>query len=774
MTRSARLLPLLCFLVALPTSAEVFDSVFDGLIPCTEQDGVQFCEGSVGQRVESFDGVPIDLNLTLPPSDQTGPFPLIFSMHGWGGGKDGDPQTDFALDGYAVVSSSARGFHGSCGPDSQETDPTLAEPDICITRGWTHLADARYEARDIQHIAGLLADEGIAIPTKVGVTGASYGGGRSLILAGLRNRVMLPDGALVPWQSPGGLDMEIAAAAALIPWSDLAASLQPNGSTLDGRAENPYGNRAGVGKALWIAALFTGGLADGYYAPEGVDPSADLFGWQNRIIAGEPYDGDEVTAGIGRELSTYHSGYGIDNSIAPAPSFIYNAWTDDLFPADEAIRIWRRNTAVHPDAEYALYFDDNFGHPRAGFDADATPIFDRIDQFFSRHLKDDRDPLPGVEVLTQECGGSTRQGPFTADDWDALRPGEVQFSSTTGGSFTESAGEVAGELIPLFGGPCRTVSAVDDPVSANWTFPAATGAGYTLMGSPRVVAHLTVEGEEYAQVASRLWDVAPDGTQSLITHDFYRPRRDGPGVQVFELHPNGWHFAAGHAPKLELLGQSDPVGQPSSGPFAITVGDLELRLPVLESPDGGQVAAPLPLPELPDGVEPPGCPSAPVEACTEATGSARLKLGVKKSGDQQLKLTWKGDSQTTLEDFGIGALGSGFSLCLFDGSGAFQLALPVPTSGTCGEKECWKESGKAFRFKDKKAERTGVKAAKFSANSRKASIQIQAKGALDFPALPLAETPPTAQLFDSDGGCWGAPLTDVRKNEATKVDARTN
>ena len=99
MTRSARLLPLLCFLVALPASAEVFDSVFGGLIPCTEQDGVQFCEGSIGQRVESFDGVPIDLNLTLPPSDQTGPFPLIFSMHGWGGGKDNDPQTDFALDG---------------------------------------------------------------------------------------------------------------------------------------------------------------------------------------------------------------------------------------------------------------------------------------------------------------------------------------------------------------------------------------------------------------------------------------------------------------------------------------------------------------------------------------------------------------------------------------------------------------------------------------------------------------------------------------------------
>ena len=143
MIRCAHLVPFLLTL-ALPVSAEVFESVFQNLIPCAEQEGVQFCEGGFGQRVESFDGVPIDLNLTLPPSDQTGPFPLIFSMHGWGGGKDGNPQVDFALVGYAVVSSSARGFHGSCGPDSQDADGSLSEPDVCVTRGWTHLADARF------------------------------------------------------------------------------------------------------------------------------------------------------------------------------------------------------------------------------------------------------------------------------------------------------------------------------------------------------------------------------------------------------------------------------------------------------------------------------------------------------------------------------------------------------------------------------------------------------------------------------------------------------
>src|SRR4029453_3033573 len=95
----------------------------------------------------------------------------------------------------------------------------------------------------------------------------------------------------------------------------------------------------------------------------------------------------------------------------------------------------------------------------------------------------------------------------------------------------------------------------------------------------------------YAQVAARLWDVAPDGTQALVTHALYRPRIDGSAEDVFQLHPNAWRFRAGHIAKLELLGQSSPYGRASSGDFAVTVTKLELRLPVLESP-GGSISAP--------------------------------------------------------------------------------------------------------------------------------------------------------------------------------------
>ena len=53
---------------------------------------------------------------------------------------------------------------------------------------------------------------------------------------------------------------------------------------------------------------------------------------------------------------------------------------------------------------------------------------------------------------------------------------------------------------------------------------------------------------------------------------------------MFQLHPGAWHFAAGHIPKLELLGQDSPYVRTSNGQFSISVSDLQLRLPVHEAP----------------------------------------------------------------------------------------------------------------------------------------------------------------------------------------------
>jgi hypothetical protein len=112
------------------------------------------------------------------------------------------------------------------------------------------------------------------------------------------------------------------------------------------------------------------------------------------------------------------------------------------------------------------------------------------------------------------------------------------------------------------------------------------------MGAPTVIADLATTGV-HPQLVARLWDVAPDGTQTLVGRAVYRP--EPTGRQVFQLHPNGWRFAAGHVPKLLLLGRDAPYARPSNGGFTVRIRDLEVRLPVVDRPGANPaVRAPLP------------------------------------------------------------------------------------------------------------------------------------------------------------------------------------
>ena len=137
---------------------------------------------------------PLDANVALPPEPQgDGPFPLIVISHGWGGQKNSFKDTgseakyvgtlkELADKGYAVLSFTARGFNGSCGNDINRL---LVRPDCQF--GHIRLDDYRFEAMDVEYLAGRLVDQGIAKPN-IGVAGESYGGGVSLELAVLKNQ----------------------------------------------------------------------------------------------------------------------------------------------------------------------------------------------------------------------------------------------------------------------------------------------------------------------------------------------------------------------------------------------------------------------------------------------------------------------------------------------------------------------------------------------------------------------------------------------------------
>jgi hypothetical protein len=601
-------------------------------IPCVLQTGANAGERHCSGIFTTFDGAPIDINVGFPAPSGSGPdgdYPIIGLFHGWGGSKEsltGSGAQQWLDDGYAVFSMSDRGWGNSCGG----TDPKRIQP-VCLT-GYNHLMDTRFEVRDAQEVwesladegaSGATAGEGLINPQKIGSAGGSYGGGISMALGALKNRKMIKVSAtqdqLVAWQSPGGKSMRIAAAQPDIPWTDLANSLQPNGHTLDYVADAPYLQRGRIGvlKQSFVAGLYATGLATSNYAPPGLDPDADLTQWYAAVNAGEPYDTNPLSADIVDEITTHHSSYYIDDSTAPAPLLISNGWTDDLFPPDEAIRFYNRTRTNHPGTPISLMFSDH-GHQRGQNKVpDGTFRNRQRHEWMDYYVKGiGPQPFQGVQTLTQTCGGPSggatgdfddpnTDQPFRATSWAKLAKGEVRFTGSAQQIISPAAVDTVGTSFDPIGGggACASASSADQTGTATYRLPAAPAGGYTLMGSPTIIADINSPGPN-SQIAARLLDVN-GSNETLVARGLYRPDINvGTATthQVFQLHPNGWKFKAGHVAKLELLPADQPYGRNSNGQLPVTVNNLELRLPVLE--DGGTAPIDFPAPKVvPDGYE---------------------------------------------------------------------------------------------------------------------------------------------------------------------------
>jgi hypothetical protein len=601
--------------LATATSAQAkVDSVLGGL-PCTaqpDQGNVRECGGIV----HSFDGAPIDVNVTLPaaPTDGSadGNYPLIGIFHGWGGSKLGLSSTaPWAKRGYAVFTMSDRGWGDSCGGQSQER---ITEAQACAQHGYNHLMDTRYEVRDAQTFMAALADQKVAAKTMlvdrkhIGATGGSYGGGMSMALAALKDRVMLPGGTFMPWETPRThRRISLAAAAPEIPWTDLANSLMPNGRTLDyAISGDGYGSRVGVQKTSFVAGLFATGLATSNYTPPQTDPDADLYSWFAETSAGEPYDQNPLTTSVLSEIEQHHSSYYIDPSTKPAPLLISNGWTDDLFPVDEALRYYNRTKALYPNAFVGLEFLD-YGHQRGqNKAADVAVLHARQQKFFDYFLKGQGSkPSDGVEAITKTCGPPSG-AIFDANSWKDIQPGEVRIESAPQQLVWSGGDPQTGQAFdPITGGgACATAKDQDVPGTAVYRHLVG-GSGYTMIGAPTVVAGIQSTSPNN-QLAARLLDISPNGTETLVARGLFRPDMNSYGkTQVFQLHPSAWRFAPGHHIKLELLTFDSPYARPSQGQTPLEISRLSLRLPVNEQPGTGEVQTPRPK------VVPPGYTLAP-------------------------------------------------------------------------------------------------------------------------------------------------------------------
>lgn len=568
----------------LPTVAAAAPAPFGHA--CQPKDGARLCPTTeLTDRVPSWDGVPLDVDVWLPPAGE-GPFPTIAMLHGYGGdktgfqnGADGYSAQYYARRGYAVVVPTARGFARSCGSADSRAVPGCE-------KGYIHLGDSRYEVRDVQFLLGTLVDQGVARADGLGATGISYGGGTSLQLAYLKDRVRLPDGSYARWTSRNGTPLSLATAWPRWPWSDLADALGPNGRLYARPGSSTfYGYRSPPGVMLksYTDGLYGVGTSAGFVAPKGSDPGADLATWYARINRGEPYDARAI--GYLRELHEFHGAGGIAISATqkPAPMVIQSGWTDWLFPAWQGVRPYEQAKAA--GAVVALQLGD-LGHaPGRNFARDGAALNAQGLRFFERYLKG-AGAAPKAGVITaygSNCASKTAGiGPWSAPTVARLARGQLVFRGDRG-TIGSRGGDsrLAGRVNALSANLCRGLRPGASTGTVRATSPRLR-KGATLAGPARIALRFTRRGAN-AQVAVRIWDRDPKtGTQRLVDRSVTRlPARSTTATLL--TNGNGWAFARGHRIVVELLGRDAPTYRPSNGSFTLKVSKVRVTLPTRES-----------------------------------------------------------------------------------------------------------------------------------------------------------------------------------------------
>jgi pimeloyl-ACP methyl ester carboxylesterase len=579
-------------ILALPAAASASPDAPFGHA-CTAQNGVRFCPTATDeQRVATFDGVPLDVDVTLPATG-TAPFPTIVMLHGFPGtkasfeadspdGKDAHTyhwnNTYYAQQGYAVVTYSFRGFGRSCGVPDSRTSPQC-------DKGWVHaISDQRWELHDAQHLLGLLADEGVTDPARIGVTGTSQGGLATMQLAFLRDRIRNIDGTFSPWKSPGGKPMKVAAAYPRWGDSDLAYSLVPNGRALTFKVPAKPEALAplGVLKSSVLNALANGGALVANIAPVGADPTADLKGWQTLVNAGEPYKADATA--ILKQFSTYKGTAGL-SAAGVAPLLTMVGWTDPVFPAIDALRPYNRiRAAAGAGADVSIQIGD-VGHFTAGNPLSQYKVFnDDAAAFFASHLKGQGGVIPGggVTAFLQGCPkGSDGSSAIRATSWSRLARGALVLTRGSG-KVTSSGGSPESALAADPVKNSDRCLQVDPGSSKGTTVLTRTSPGFTMLGVPTITATVATTGA-FGQLDAVLWEVT-GGKQRMVDFGVYRLTSNQKGQITFQLQGNGYRFSKGSTIKLELRGRTPDLFRPSNGAFSIKLSNVAAELPTRDKP----------------------------------------------------------------------------------------------------------------------------------------------------------------------------------------------
>jgi hypothetical protein len=455
-------------------------------------------------------------------------------------------------------------------------------------------------------------------PDRVAVTGGSYGGIESWLQA-----------SQARWSFPNSKDpslpvLSLQVAVAKYPSTDLAYALAPNGhgggpalsdlyESSQGHPDNDLGdgNPIGVPKQSYVTGLFAVGETKGLFEKgtstdtlpctyDNCEGTVDIEAWKLRTDLGDPTaPEDPVIRQIRRGLTEFRGAYYQDGGWSQQEDgrkvavFSIQGWTDDLFPAVESFRMFKYLKRLDPRWPVEVALAD-VGHSRA---QNKPQTWHRLNaqafQWLQSHIDRSHEQRTTVSSEATVCGeeggparaiGTTPEG-LANGTLSIQYPGGTTVSplglADPNGPATDA---IAGPIVQP-GEPCRQSAG-----------PIPAGAGYTAYSPPLTrmhtyvgLGHVTVPyvwaGAESAHLDARLFDVAPDGTELLMTRGTHRLENEpNAGVITLPLYGNHWRLAPGHRIRLDLTQADIPTYRPSNIPSAISFPQgPTLTLPTLES-----------------------------------------------------------------------------------------------------------------------------------------------------------------------------------------------
>ncbi|MEA2311680.1 MAG: type transport system ATP-binding protein, partial [Solirubrobacteraceae bacterium] len=579
-------------------------------------------------EVPSFDGSKLDVDLTLP-SGGGGSHPLMIFLHGFGNNKrewesttdegDGADKYDwnshwFARHGFYVLTYTARGFRTADGPSGSQPPTPAGAPNgsLDLPSGTIHIKSREFEIRDTRYLASLVAN---AFPdvdrNRVAISGGSYGGGESWMQA-----------ADPVWGEFADPPLHLQVAVPKYPWTDLGFSLAPNGRTSDGAPDSPTGDGFPIGtpKASYISGLFALGAEKGAFeAGTTTTPSQegpiDIPLWNTDLLGkGDPYspEVDPIVRQARRGLTVFRSAYYQDaqwKAQAADPKaaiFSISGWTDDLFEAIESFRMFDYLKGLNPHWPVEVAVAD-IGHSRA---QNPPAQWKRLNaqawEFLESNLNGAHERSTGVSSMPTLCGDASGDGGarLTGRTPADLASGTLHVGFTSGDTQTQASGadDPDGPATDAIAGGLVAPGSPSDGCTRSARPAGYQTSGYTALSDalpkPRTYVGRGFVSVPYslagvtATLHARLWDVAPDGTQLLVTRGTYRidtlaagDADPASGTLKLPLYGNQWDLAKDHRLRLDLQEADVPTFRLTNGPNALAFDAPTLELPTREAGD---------------------------------------------------------------------------------------------------------------------------------------------------------------------------------------------